>query len=181
MSLSPQYRQDRAAVAERAGSPASDATLLGATIGAGLLAGLFWSYQISVVRGLADVNDDAYVAAFRAINRRIQNPWFLSVFLGTGPLILAARALNRRRVPPVPALITGSLALNGIVVGITMVGNVPLNNALERSGAQSSDKRDLRARFEGRWNRLNLLRTLAAASSFAALAVATSPRADASR
>ena len=131
------------------------------------------SCQVSVVRGLADVADDAYIAAFRAINRRIANPWFLSVFLGTGPLTVAAWALNRRRVPPVPALIASSLVLNGIVVAVTMAGNVPLNDALELRGANASSNGDSRAQFEAPWNRLNLLRAVAAAGSFGALALAT--------
>ena len=173
MSRSPRDKQARAIVAVDQGSLASDGTLLGATVGAGLLAGLFWSSQVSVVRGLADVADDAYVAAFRAINRRIQNPWFLSVFLGTGPLTLAAWALNRRRVPPAPALIATSTVLNGIVVAVTMAGNVPLNNALDTRGAVASLQGDARSQFEAPWNRLNLVRAVAAAGSFGALALAT--------
>jgi uncharacterized membrane protein len=165
--------QDASPDAVDPGSVASDAALFGATVGAGLLAGLFWAYQVSVVRGLADVGDDAYVAAFRAINRRIQNPWFLSVFLGTGPLILAAWALNRRQQRPVPALIAGSLALNGIAFGVTMVGNVPLNNALEARGdGPPIGRGEARARFEAPWNQLNLLRSAASAASFVALTLA---------
>ena len=178
MTQSLHDKQGLTAVARDPGSLAADGTLVGATVGAGLLAGLFWSYQISVIRALADVGDDAYVSVFRAINRRIQNAWFLSIFLGTGPLILAAWALNRRRVPPVPALIVSSLVLNGVVVGVTMAGNVPLNRALElRGAAPTSEKGNVRTRFEAPWNRLNLLRTVAAAGSFGVLALAARSRA----
>lgn len=151
--------------------------LLLATIGAGLSAGFFFTYEASVTLGLAEVGDVAYVETFQAINETIRNPWFGSVFFGTIPLIGAALILNWKSDATVRLLIVGA-ALCYIATGvITGVGNVPLNDDLaaytEVTPAIASEAR---ADFEGDWNRLNLLRTLTALASFALLAVALSWR-----
>ena len=173
MARSLQFGGDSSPVSPDPRSSLATAALASATVSGGLLAGVFYAFQISVVRGLADVDDAAYVATFRAINRRILNPWFLTVFLGSGPLTLAAWALNRNATAPVRSLISSGLLLNGVMLAVTMAGNVPLNTALENGAG--------RARFERPWNRRNLVRTLAAAGSFAALALASGSRAHSAR
>jgi uncharacterized membrane protein len=147
--------------------------LAAATVGAGLSAGLFYAYQVSVTRGLAEVDEGTYVATFRAINDRIQNPWFFAVFLGTAPLTAAALALNRGAGGPVRALVGAGLVLNVALVAITAFGNIPLNEDL--AGAEVSTPAAAaaaRAGFEMPWNRLNLARTLVAVAGFVALTIA---------
>ena len=48
----------------------------------GLVAGLFYGYQCSVINGLGALKDREYLSAFQNINRVIQNPVFLARFLG---------------------------------------------------------------------------------------------------
>jgi uncharacterized membrane protein len=149
--------------------------LVAATVGAGLSAGLFYAYQVSVIRGLAAVDDVTYVRTFQAINDKIENPWFFASFVGTPPLIAGALVLNRRSAGAVKALIAVGLVLNLTLFGITIFGNVPLNDDLARYDTVDAETAAVaRSDFEDRWNRLHLVRTLAAVGSFVALTGATS-------
>ena len=49
------------------GSAIRALTLAGATLTAGLVAGVFYAYAVSVNRGLADQSDASYVATMNAI------------------------------------------------------------------------------------------------------------------
>ncbi|WP_414647244.1 anthrone oxygenase family protein [Chitinophaga sp.] len=54
------------------------------------------------------------------------------------------------------------------VFGVTIGGNVPLNNALDKADLTAAGEAELagyRAAFEQRWNRLNTLRTVAAVAT----------------
>jgi uncharacterized membrane protein len=52
------------------------------TLFSGLMAGLFYSWSISVTPGLAKINDVSYLQAFQSMNRAILNPLFFIFFLG---------------------------------------------------------------------------------------------------
>jgi uncharacterized membrane protein len=148
--------------------------LVAATISAGLSAGLFYAYQVSLIRGLAVVDDVTYVNTFQAINEKIRNPWFFASFICTPALIAAALVLKRRSSKAVKALIGAGLVLNLALLGITIFGNVPLNDDLASYDTVDTETATVaRADFENRWNRLHLLRTLAAVGSFVALTGAT--------
>lgn len=54
------------------------------TLTTGLSAGFFSTYQWSVTRGLARVDDAVYVRAFQEINATVRTPWFAVVFFGAG-------------------------------------------------------------------------------------------------
>jgi uncharacterized membrane protein len=150
----------------------ADIVLVVAIVAAGLLAGLFWTFQVSVIPGLADVEDVAYVRTFQAINERIQNAWFLVVFMGTTPLVIAALVLQWSS-GDVAALVAAGLVLELAVLAITAGGNIPLNNALAgRDAVTPETAAAARADFESRWNRLNLVRALVSVAGFACLAAA---------
>ncbi len=51
------------------------------------------------MRGLALLDDPAYVAAMNAMNDTVRTPWFAAIFFGTGLLgctLLVVRARGRR-------------------------------------------------------------------------------------
>ena len=147
--------------------------LIAATLGSGLLAGLFYAYQVSVIPAFKDIDDVGYVTSFNAINDKIQNGWFFLSFMGTLPLIAAALYLYRRSSKSVTGLIVAGLILNLTVLGVTAFGNIPLNNDLaEYESVTPETAAVARAEFEGTWNDLNLVRTLAALGSFVVLTVA---------
>lgn len=144
-----------------------------AVIGSGLMAGFFFAYQWSVLLGLDRVDDVTYVETFRAINDTIRNAYFGVAFFGTLPALVVALFLNRGRHPRA-ALLAGAALLYLIALGITFFGNIPLNDELaaydEITPAIAATARE---DFEGPWNDLNLLRTLAAIGALALAAAAT--------
>ena len=146
-------------------------TLVLATILAGLSAGFFFTFQISVTRGLAIVGDTTYLTTFQAINDTIRNPWFAVVFFGTIPAIAAAQLVNRRAPGTTRLLIGVALVLAVTVVAVTFAGSVPLNRELADHTTATATQ--ARLDFEDTWNQLNLIRTLAGIGAFAALAAAT--------
>ncbi|MEW2499503.1 DUF1772 domain-containing protein [Amycolatopsis sp. CA-161197] len=148
-------------------STVSGVVLVVAIVAAGLIAGLFYSYAVSVMPGLARADDHTFVTAMREINIAIVNGWFLLTFLGA-PLLAAAAAvldLASGGRGALPWLIAGFALLLAMIV-ITAVKNIPMNNALDRGTAPLAE---LRARFETSWVRWNLLRAFASTAGFACL------------
>jgi uncharacterized membrane protein len=147
--------------------------LLAATLGVGLMAGVFGLYAHTIMPGLGNTDDRTFVSAFQAIDRAIINPWFIPVFLGALILTAAAAALSigdeRRDVLP---WAVAALVLYLPVVVFTLRVNVPLNDAIKAAG--DPDRIDLpavRRDFdESRWRRWNLFRTLASTAAFGCLA-----------
>ena len=137
---------------------------------AGLFAGFFYTYTISVTRGLAEVGDVTYVQTFQAINDTIRNGWFAIVFFGATPAAAIALAANRNLPKNAKRLIgLGTILLTGTVI-ITFAGNVVLNNSLGQvDGALPDVAATARAKFEHSWNQLNAIRTLLSTGGFVAL------------
>lgn len=150
------------------------ATLAAAAVITGLSAGVFFAFQVAINGALRTVADDTYVATFQSINRYIQNPLFLAVFLGSPVAIAVAGVLHWNDHRSIAWVIGIALLLQVLNVGITMGGNVPLNNQLDQVGTvQGMAATHARAAFEVPWNRLHLIRTAASVASVGALAVAS--------
>jgi uncharacterized membrane protein len=164
----------QSAVTERESIPMwPPVALAAATVAAGLSAGVFYTFQVSITPALAKVDDEAYVSTFHNINRAILNPWFLSVFMGAPLLIAGAVALYWREDRPIALVIAVGLALQVATVLITGAGNVPLNDQLDKAGVVSGPAATAaRVAFEASWNRLNAIRTATSVASFVALGVA---------
>lgn len=133
----------------------------------GLLAGLYFAFACAVTPALRSVDDSTYIQTFRLINQRILNPWFLSVFF-LAPL--TSLAMGVIWVVDGPFANAG-LFFAGLVCAlstffITVLRNVPLNNALENTPITAvRPAGHVRARFESTWNGWNLLRTLTGVAS----------------
>ncbi|ROI05136.1 DUF1772 domain-containing protein [Chryseobacterium sp. G0240] len=126
-----------------------------------LIAGLFYAYSCSVVLGLGKLSDIEYLKAMQSINREILNPVFFLSFMGTAVLLPVSTFVFRGQ-PAFIFLLTASLAYLIGVFGITVGGNVPMNDVLDRfdiSGAATEAVRKMRDSFERRWNLLNNIRT----------------------
>ncbi len=149
--------------------------LLIALLLTGLSAGFFFTYEASVTRGLAIVDDVSYVQTFQAINATIRNPAFAVVFFGPIVMIAAAITANWKTSSQAARfLLVSGFGLYLTCVLITFSGNVPLNNELaELTVVTPESAREARLVFEQQWNRLDLWRSLAAGASFVALAVAS--------
>jgi len=142
-----------------------------------LMAGLFYSWSVSVTNGLALLPDETYLAAFQSMNRAILNPAFLVCFLGTAVLLPVTAYLHyHQSISPRFVFFTAAAICYLIgVMGITMFGNVPLNEMLDAFDLTNASKEELaefRAKFEGPWNGLHSIRTFAAILSIILVAIA---------
>lgn len=142
--------------------------LVAATVTSGLLAGLFYAYSVSVMRGLARTADGTFVESMRQINVAILNGWFALGFVGA-PL-LTALALVMHLDGAELAWIALALVSALFTLAITLTVNVPLNDEL--ASVEEGDPGVARGRFEGRWVRWNLARTISSTTAFGCLVLA---------
>ena len=144
----------------------SNIILVLATTCTALMAGLFFSYSCSVVLGLGALPDEEYIAAMQSINKAIQNPAFFIVFFGVLLLLPLSTWLNYSQPTSKTFwfLLAGTILYLVAVFGTTVVGNIPLNNSLDKFKLLNATKEAIssqRAMFENRWNNLNNIRTIA--------------------
>jgi uncharacterized membrane protein len=126
-----------------------------------LIGGLFYAYSCSVVLGLGKLSDIEYLKAMQHINREILNPVFFMSFMGTA-ILLPVSAFLFRGQPPFIFLLLATLAYLTGVFGVTVAGNVPMNDVLDKfdiSNATTEAIKQMRDNFENRWNFLNHIRT----------------------
>ncbi|MFS8617233.1 MAG: anthrone oxygenase family protein [Solitalea sp.] len=137
----------------------------------GLVAGLFYSYSCSVTGGLGKLPAREYLTAFQAINKAILNPWFFAGFLGClVALPLSTWLAYRGGVQDAFHLLLASSAVYLFgVFGVTILGNVPLNEHVATLQADTLPEEELaeeRSLFERPWNKYNRIRTVASTISF---------------
>lgn len=137
----------------------------------GLTAGIFYCWSVSVTKGLALLPDKEYITAFQALNRAILNPLFFFCFFGS--IILLPVSTWQAWQSQVPArfwlLLSASVVYIVGVMGVTMAGNVPLNESLDVfdiTKATIAEIAQKRLGFEGPWNNLNTIRTITSIVSF---------------
>lgn len=133
-----------------------------------LSAGVFFTWSCSVTPGLARLSDERYLVAFQEMNRAIQNPLFFACLFGAALLLPASTFLHYRPGNMVCfwLLLSATLLYLIFVMGVTILGNVPLNESLDAfhiTEASPADMAAKRAAFEVPWNRLNTIRTIAGA------------------
>lgn len=137
----------------------------------GLIAGLFYSYDCSVIKGLGNLPDPEYLRAFKSINRAILNPYFFAGFIGCLLVLPIAAWLNYKDGGATSCyfLVAATVVYIASVFGVTVLGSVPWNNLVDRfdiTAASQADIQAMRQRFEINWNRLNHIRTYASMLSF---------------
>ncbi len=141
-------------------------SLLLATLGCALVAGITLIFAIVVMPGLKTLGDRGFLEGFKAIDRVIQNnhPVFMIVWLGSALALIAATLFGFGvlqgfdRVLLIAALV---LYLSGVQMA-TVIVNIPLNNQLQAHNLEQFNAAELaRAReaFEPRWLRWNVIRT----------------------
>ena len=136
----------------------------------GLSAGLFYAWSVSVIPGTLRVNDSTYLETMQAINRAILNPAFFLVFFGTIVFLSIGSIyqFNTSQIAFWLMLLASITYLIG-TVGVTGLGNVPLNDQLDvlkLPELSHSKLADFRHYYEANWNRLHWIRTICAVVSF---------------
>ncbi|WP_040587695.1 DUF1772 domain-containing protein [Allomesorhizobium alhagi] len=132
-------------------------------LGCALLGGLYFSFSAFILTALNRIEQAAGIAAMNSINVVILKSLFMPFFLGTSlaSLALASMALFRWGEPGSLAMLSGGILY---VVGmsvVTMMFNVPLNNALAAVEPASAEGAQVWARYLKDWAFWNHVRTIA--------------------
>ena len=135
-----------------------------AAIGCGLVAGIFFAFSTFVMKALARIPSEDGIAAMQSINVVVINPWFMGGFFGTALacLVLVVSSLFRLNESSAIYLLIGSLLYLIGTIGVTMVFNVPRNDALASTDPESADGGKIWDGYVTSWTRWNHVRTAAA-------------------
>lgn len=145
-----------------------------AALGCGLVAGIFFAFSTFVMSALARIQPKEGIAAMQSINITVINPWFMVAFFGTGAacIFLAGSSLLKWHQPSAAYLLAGSLLYLVGTLGVTIVFNVPLNDALAIVEPGSTDGVNLWSNYLTNWTNWNHIRTAAALAAAASFTIA---------
>lgn len=149
-----------------------DYALVACSIATATVAGAFFVFSNFVMKALGRLVDPEGVRAMQSINVVVLNPGFMAVFMGTGLLcagVAVASVLGPSTAERAPAIVGAAIYLVG-VIGVTGLGNVPLNDRL--AAADASQATELWSHYLERWTFLNHVRTTAAWIAAATFALA---------
>ncbi|MEP7006880.1 MAG: anthrone oxygenase family protein [Sphingomonas bacterium] len=152
------------------------ASLWFSAIGCGLLAGLYFAFSTFIMTSLGRIDQAAGISAMNAINMDIVRSSFLPLFLGTTLVsaLLAGFAILRWSEPSAWAMLAGGVIYVLGMFVVTMLFNVPLNDALAAVAPASAEGGAVWVRYLKDWTLWNHVRTLActAATALYILAIA---------
>ena len=133
-----------------------------AAIGSGLMAGLFFVFSVTIMSALGKLPAAAGIAAMQSINATILSPLFLAAFMGTALLcvVIAVVAMLNWSSPASGWLVTGALLYVAGTFLVTIIFNVPMNEALAAASADSSEAASLWSRYLSVWTGWNHVRTV---------------------
>lgn len=146
---------------------------LAALLGSGLIAGAFFVFSVAVMPALRRLPANEGMAAMQSVNVVVQNPIFLGVFMGTALLSVAlAAATLLSWNPNASSLIIAGAVLYAIgTFLLTIVFNVPLNNALDAADPASAGGHEFWNNYLTNWTFWNHVRTIASTLATAAFAI----------
>ncbi len=140
-------------------------------LGCGLIAGAFFTFSAFVMKALARLPPAQGIAAMQSINVVVINPLFMVALFGTALacVALAVSSLFRWAEPSAVFLLIGSLLYLVGTILVTIVFNVPRNDALAAADPESADGARLWAGYVTSWTAWNHVRTAAALAAAALL------------
>jgi uncharacterized membrane protein len=136
-----------------------------AMLGCALVGGVFFAFSSFVMKALARVPSAEGIAAMQSINIVVLNRSFLGLFMGTAALCLVIGAIHvvGWGAPTAPWFVAGALLYLVGTFGVTIHGNVPLNDRLAAVDPRDSGATELWQLYLDEWTRFNTIRTVAAA------------------
>lgn len=144
-----------------------------AILATALNAGLFFIFSVCIMAAFARLTPAEGAAAMNAINVVIQNPWFFSAFFGGALLSLVMAILGFMQGGAGGLMAAaGGIVFLVAVIGVTIVFNVPLNNALAATPAGSAEQAALWQRYLDVWTMWNHVRTLGSLAAVGLFALA---------
>ncbi len=136
----------------------------------GLLAGIFFTWTNAITPGIGKLDDLAYLQVFQHMNRAILNPLFFIIFMGALLFSVASTyyyKLDSKLIFRMLIIVTVIYFIGVFIV--TIIGNLPLNDLIDKSVLESLSKIEiieLREKYEIKWNKLHLIRTITSISAF---------------
>ncbi|MCP3993612.1 MAG: DUF1772 domain-containing protein [bacterium] len=146
---------------------------IAALVGAGLNAGVFFSFSTFTMSGLKRLNPAAGAAAMQEINREAPKAPLMSLFFGTALLstaLLVDGLVNLDQVASRYQVAAGVLFLVGVIM-LTGMYHVPRNDKLDRLDPQSTQGQRYWEIYRHQWTRMNHVRTIAPGVAAVLLAV----------
>lgn len=150
------------------------ALTLASVIGCGLVGGVFLAFSSFVMSALGRLTPEQGIAAMQSINITVINPLFLGLFMGMGGLciLLIVFGVARWQEPGMLFLLAGAALYVIGTIAVTMICNVPLNDAIAAIEPASTQGADLWSNYLGDWTTWNHVRTIAATLAAIAFAMA---------
>ncbi len=104
------------------------------------------------------------IATMQSINVTVINPWFMAVVFGPGLAggLLMLSTFKQGQQPGAIDWLLGSVLYLIEMIGVTMVGNIPLNDALAIANPTSTQGAALWLEYLTDWTVWNHVRTIAA-------------------
>ncbi|MFD7029076.1 DUF1772 domain-containing protein [Streptomyces sp. NPDC059917] len=159
-----------AAAGERGKFPT--VVLLVSTVLIGLMAGLFFAFDVSVMPGLAKADDRTYVTAMQNFNSVIDgSPVFgMAFMLALVAVVVSAIVEFRKGRRNVAIWVAAAAVAYFVVLLITFSVNIPLNNELKDAGdAAKMTDFSIVEKFKTTWVSTNIVRTLLCTVALTAL------------
>lgn len=143
----------------------------------GLSAGLCFTWGNAVTPGIGRLDDFGFLMAFQQMNRVILNPTFFAVFLGSFFLGAINLLLFKNALSSIwwMLLVAVLMYFLGVVL-VTVFGNLPLNDMIDKQNLEALSQvelQDLRSVFEAKWNQFHLVRIITSIGSFITLIIIT--------
>jgi len=146
--------------------------ILCAAIGCALTAGIFFAFSTFVMQALALQPPAAGIAAMQSINITVINPWFIVAFFGPAVAGAALAILGSQQWDRLGVLwLAGTLFYLLGTIGVTFIGNIPLNDALAIVNPDSAEGATLWTKYLTDWTFWNHVRTIAAGLAAALFAL----------
>ena len=140
----------------------------------GTVAGIFYAFSTFIMGALGKIEVSRGIAAMQSINIVVINPLFFLAFFGAGIVALATTlvSLTGDGSSAHTAVIAGTVLYVVGTIGVTIVGNVPLNNRLADVDPESPEGSEVWQHYLSRWTFYNHVRTMAALAACASFVVA---------
>lgn len=156
-----------------------DVLALVCAVGAGLMAGAFFAFSTFVMKALGKLPPAQGIAAMQSINVVVINPWFLTPFVGTALVcaVVVIASLFAWSQPGAGWLLAGAVLYVAGTFLVTMVCNVPRNDALAKLTPASEKAVRFWTTYLSTWTAWNHVRTIGALAAMVSFILALRSRA----
>ena len=150
---------------------------LTSALGCGLVGGMFFAFSTFIMKALDRLPPAQGIAAMQSINVTVINPMFMAAFFGTAAVcaVVSVSSLLSWHRPGGGFLLAGSLLYLAGTILVTIVFNVPRNDALAAVDPASAEGARLWAGYVTGWTFWNHVRTAAALVAAAVFSIALRP------